>query len=93
MKLQSTVLFAAALTLASLSQNEASAANRRGRIFQSDSATATAPTSGPLMTTPTTIIPRGDDIRNVPAPGGGRLIGYGLNLHPGGRAARMLLSR
>lgn len=91
MKLQSAVLLAAVLTLASLSQNEASASDRRGRVVQSDSATAT--TSNPLMSTPTTILPRGDDLRNVPAPGGGRLIGYGLNLHPGGRAARMLLSR
>lgn len=90
MKLRSAVLCAVALTLVSVCQNEASAAGRRGRMVQSDQA-ATAP--GPLMTTPTTIIPRGEDIRNVPAPGGGRLIGYGLNLHPGGRAVRMLLSR
>jgi hypothetical protein len=90
MKLRSAVLCAVALTFVSVSQNEASAAGRRGRVVQSEP-TATAP--GPLMTTPTTIIPTGDEIRAVPAPGGGRLIGYGLNLHPGGRVARMLLSR
>lgn len=92
MKLRIAVLSVVALTFVSASQNDASAAGRRGRVVQSEPA-ATVATPGPLMTTPTTIIPTGDEIRAVPAPGGGRLIGYGLNLHPGGRVARMLLSR
>lgn len=92
MKLRIAVLSAVALTFVSASQNDASAAGRRGRVVQSEQ-TGTVATSNPLMTTPTTIIPTGDEIRAVPAPGGGRLIGYGLNLHPGGRVARMLLSR
>jgi hypothetical protein len=90
MKLRSAVLCAVALTFVSASQNDASAAGRRDRIVQSE---PVATSSGPLMTTPSTIIPTGDEIRAVPAPGGGRLIGYGLNLHPGGRVARLLLSR
>jgi hypothetical protein len=90
MKLTTAVLFAVALTFVTVSPDRASAADRRSRFAPS---TSNAPSRGPLMTTPTTILPRGEDIRAVPAPGGGRLIGYGVNLHPGGRAVRMLLNR
>jgi hypothetical protein len=84
------VLIAVALTLATFSPNEASAAGRRGRGMRS---TTMSQVDRPLMTTPETIIPRAKDIRAVPPAGGGRLIGYTLNLHPGGRAVRMLLAR
>jgi hypothetical protein len=84
-------LIAAAMALATLSQNdEASAAGRRGRMARANSYQSN---NRPLMTTPETIIPRAKDLRAVPNPGGGRLVGYTLNLHPGGRAARMLFAR
>jgi hypothetical protein len=83
------VLIAVGLILAPF-QNEASAAWRRGRTGRTAEVAATR---RPLMTPPTTILPRGKDIRAVPAAGGGRLIGYTLNLHPGGRAVRILIGR
>ncbi|MFO0919422.1 MAG: hypothetical protein U0872_14075 [Planctomycetaceae bacterium] len=79
-----------ALALAVAVQIPTDAAERDVRTPQTQAA---GTDNRPLMTTPTTILPRRDDLRNVPAPGGGRLIGYTLNLHPGGRAARMLFSR
>lgn len=76
------LLFALALTCAALCQQEASAGvfRNRGQGAQ----------YRPMMQTPATIIPRREDLQNVPAAGGGRMAGYVLNLHPAGRAARMV---
>lgn len=88
MSLRRAVLFAVILSFVSISQQEASAAGRRGRLVQPNTAPATVTSGGP-----TTILPSVDEIRAVPAPGGGRLIGYGLTVHPGARVARMIIGR
>ena len=86
MTLRSAVMFAVVLSFVSMSQQEASAAGRRGRFAQP--AAAPAASGGP-----TTILPSIEEIRAVPAPGGGHLIGYGLTVHPGARVARMIIGR
>lgn len=86
--LRRVMLFALTISLVSIAQQEASAAGRRGRLVQSATAPPTAMSGGP-----NTILPSVDEIRAVPAPGGGRLIGYGLTVHPGARVARMIIGR
>lgn len=78
------ILFALALTFAPFCQQEASAG-----VFRNRGGDA-RPEFRPMMQTPATIIPRRTDLQNVPAAGGGRMVGYVANLHPVGRAARML---
>lgn len=84
------MLIAVALVLAALSPHEASAAWGRGRDTRPNITTANY---RPMLARPDTILPRLKDVRTVPNPGGGRLVGYTLNFHPAGRAARMLLIR
>ncbi len=83
MKFRSALLFAVAVTFICVSQTEASAAGRRGRVSQ------------PTFTSsaPTTILPSREEIAAVPAPGQGRLVGYALTIHPGARVARMIIGR
>ena len=78
------LLFALALTCAALCQQEASAGVFRNR-------SQAQAQYRPMMQTPATIVPRREDLQNVPAAGGGRMAGYVLNLHPAGRAARIVL--
>lgn len=84
MKLKIAVVLAAIVTFAVVSEGTASAAGRRVRQEVQPAA--------PLGT-PSTILPSPSEVLAVPAPGGGRLIGYALNVHPGARLARRLLSR
>ena len=79
------ILFALALTVAPFCQQEASAGIFRNHSYQP------RPEFRPMLQRPTTIIPRRADVVNVPAAGGGRMVGYVANFHPVGRAARMLV--
>lgn len=60
---------------------------------------ATQPEAQPVVvqpsssSVPNSILPSVDDITAVPAPGGGRMVRYVLNVHPGARTVRMLLNR
>lgn len=82
-------LMGLAAALVMLTGIEASAAGRRARVTQpSADAVATAP-----AVVPTTLLPTPAEIVTVPEPGQGRLLSYGLNLHPGARMVRRVLGR
>jgi hypothetical protein len=84
---KTSLLGLAALVL--LTANEASAAGRRARVSQP---AADAVTTAPAAV-PTTLLPTPAEITAVPEPGQGRLLSYGLNLHPGARMVRRVLGR
>ena len=85
MKIQTALMCCAALTIASLIPNEASA-GRRDRSSQS--------------ATPTTILPSRQEVSAVPVPEDGRVLSYpgdvfryGTTVSPGARAIRGFLGR
>jgi hypothetical protein len=82
MKLRNAVLFAAVGMIAAVSQGVASAADQPGQVSQ------------PIpVVERQTILPSLGEIRAIPAPGQGRLVAYGLNVHPGARLVRRVFGR